>query len=354
MLYRYHYPEGHRLEELNNHLVHFFSQIRHTTSHSPYDENVYFAADFVPILNRSRELNNKFSVFFESYKKLTNENKEAFSNLVLKAQNIMDIFLDIGIDCSDIKREPIEVILTDHSFRDLMAYLFKTTLRSFDIDGHYKLIYAAMPHKICPFCGLEIMHQSFREDYDHLAAKRHYPLVAVHPRNLAPMCHTCNSKNKGEKDVLCKPDGSRRKMIYPYSEHIDISFDYSGTILPQTDVNNQLGRWEINILPDDAITQDWNEIFGIKRRYKEDFLIPNFEEWINDFIKDCSVEGKDLTQSDIIVNELKLMSDSFKRKWYLHSNIIKGPLFDYLSICNNEIFYNSIKDKYRKININVA
>ncbi|WP_428330319.1 hypothetical protein [Mucilaginibacter sp.] len=354
MLYSYNYPQGHKLEQLNAHLLNFFTNIRNVPANATYIIENYFSADFVIVLNRSEELNNKFKAFFDSYKKLQNPQKEAFFQLVLKSQNIRAFFLDTSLDCSDIKREPLELILGDQTLRNLMAHLFKTTLKAFDIDGHYKVIYTAMSHKICPFCGLETMHQSYREDYDHLAAKRHFPLAAVHPANLAPMCHTCNSKNKGEQDVLNNANGTRKRMIYPYSEQVNITFDYTGTIIPQTDINNQLGNWVVNILPDDETTRNWNEIFGIKTRYKDDYLKPSFEEWIDDFIKDCIEQGKDLTIADTISTELKSMSDNFKRKWYLHSNIIKGPLFDYLSTCNNEIFYNSIKDKFNKISIQVA
>lgn len=346
MLYKYHYPDTHKLGKLNEYFVDFIKNIKDVKKTARFSTK-YFPNDFEPIVNRSGELKKKFEAFFNTFKKLNDLDKDKFYRLFIKSQDIPNYFLDISIDCSDIKSDEINNLINSNTFKILTDHLFKTTLRTFDIDGHYKLIYNAMPYKLCPFCGVEIMHKSYREDYDHLAAKSLYPFLAIHPKNLAPTCHSCNSKNKGEKDLIYK--GSKRtKLIYPYTESLTILFDYEGSIIPQTDKANQSGVWKIKILPDDDITQNWNKIYGIKKRYIEDFIEPSFEDWINDFISDCIDSGKNLSKVDIITSELKMLSGIFNKKWYQHSNIIKGPLFDYLSRCNNTKFYNSIIEKYNK------
>ena len=59
--------------------------------------------------------------------------------------------------------------------------------------------------------------EQWRGPYDHLLAKDHYPLYGIHPKNLLPICHTCNSKAKHAKDLLIK-DGNRRLSFSPWSE----------------------------------------------------------------------------------------------------------------------------------------
>lgn len=352
MFFKYTYPAGHQLEKLNEYFHSFIENIREVKSTAKFS-NKYFQQEFLVVLNRSPELKIKFNNFFDNFKILPDADKKTFFEVYTKSQDIPTYFLDISIACLDFRSKAIKTLIGNDSLRILLDHLFKTTLRAFDIEGHYKLIFNAMPYKICPFCGIETMHKSFREDYDHLAAKSLYIFLAINPKNLAPTCHPCNSKNKGEKDLLYRKT-SRVKMIYPYSEMLNIAFDYEGSIIPQTDKNNQSGVWKINISPNDITTQNWNDVYGIKKRYVEDYIEPGFEDWIDDFVTDCFSAGKDLTKLEIIIAELKMLSDAFNRRRFQHHNIIKGPLFEYLSKCNNPSFYNSITEKFNKFKLPAA
>lgn len=355
MLFIYKYPDKHKLCKLNGHFLYFLTQIQQSKSKSKFVPSRYFDSDFFVIIERSPVLKEKFEYFFNSYKVMDESSRTSFHDAVLKCQKIEDFFGNQA-DCSPFKEETTTALIGNESLNELANYLFTVTLKSpeWDIAGHYEVIYKAMKYKICPFCGVEMMHQSFREDYDHLAAKSLYPLLCVHPRNLVPMCNTCNTKAKKGKDVLYTIDGKRRTMVYPYLKYIKVSFDYTSSIIPQTDKKNMSGKWVINISPNNASTKNWNYIFNIETRYIVDFLTPSFDDWINDFIDDCVDHGIDLTQINLMQNEFATFAMKFKEKWFKHSNIIKGPLFDFLSKCNNQVFYNSVVWKYNKKIKNVA
>jgi hypothetical protein len=354
MLFQYTYPEDHCLGNLNEYLVNFVDSIQQTDENSEFVPSEYFHDDFVEILNGSPKLLDRFSRFFETFKSLPNDSKLEFQRLLTDSQNFENFFLDQDIDCNDFKTTNIEAIIGNNSFKDLADFLFVCVkYERWDIKGHYKLIYDALEHKVCPFCGIHPLHRTFREDYDHLAPKAVYPLVTANPKNLAPMCHDCNSKNKGVKDVLYGADGIRRSFIYPYSSHVEVSLNFEGSIIPQTDIDRPDGIWNLGIEPDNCSTQNWNDIFNIKRRYVIDFIIPNYETWLKDFVLDCSENGIDLNQTNVIRNQLLMLSGQFKRKWYEQANIIKGPLFEYLANSENDLFYNSVKSLFNRI-ANVA
>jgi hypothetical protein len=348
MLFTYSYPQNHPLEHLNDYLFQFLTAIRTVPSNSQFRINNFFHQNLLAIINRSPTLKKKFHDFFSAYKILDQNQKNAFYELVLKSQNIQDFFTDINIVCSDTMSTQITLLIGNDSFNSLVGHLFKVTLKSLDIKDHYNTIYNAMPYKVCPFCGVEKLHKSFQEDYDHLAAKRHYPLVAIHMKNLAPMCHTCNSKNKGEKDVLHNPDLTRKLFIYPYTQSIDLTIDFSNCIIPQTNENNANGNWEINLNPDNAITQNWDGIFGIKKRFKEDYLESNFEEWVDDFLDGLKLSNIALQSSQDVIDQLLSWSQILEERKFHNVNFIKSPLFRFLSNCGINSFYLSIITRYNQ------
>jgi len=354
MLFQYLYPENHSFENLNQYLVQFVNSLSDTNLRSRFVVNNYFHADFVDILNESPKLKEKFENFFNSFKSLGQNEKTRFIELLNNTQDFHQVFSDTTINLDDCKTDSINILIGDDSFKQLADFLFTCVKYDrWNIKGHYQLIYGALDYKVCPFCGIHPLHKTFREDYDHLAPKSLYPLVSIHPRNLAPMCQDCNSKNKKAKDILYTDQGDRRTFIYPYSNHISVTLDFSNSIIPQTDINNQEGNWEILFDPDNGETETWNEIFNIKRRYLTDFLIPNYETWINDFVLDCIEDNIDLNDSDLIKEQLRLLGRRFNRKWYEQANLIKGPLFNFLANCDNDLFINSITSIYNK-RVNVA
>jgi len=64
---------------------------------------------------------------------------------------------------------------------------------------------------VCPACDESSFHTvargSIRAEIDHYLPKSVYPHLAIHPFNLIPLCHACNSWTKGDRDPLAKAGG---------------------------------------------------------------------------------------------------------------------------------------------------
>lgn len=132
---------------------------------------------------------------------------------------------------------------------------------------------------VCCVCGSEYLAQmragvdaneQWRGPYDHLLAKDDYPLFGVHPGNLLPICHTCNSKAKLAKDLLHK-DGQRRLSFSPWTEcalpaEIQVRID-------DTDV---FPRVVVDLQGATADRQErldtWNDVYLIQERVEGEFL----------------------------------------------------------------------------------
>ncbi|UZD22300.1 hypothetical protein [Algoriphagus halophytocola] len=141
-----------------------------------------------------------------------------------------------------------------------------------NFDGH---------EGICPFCGLNTIKgndHSKLEAYDHFIPKGKYPFNSINFKNLAPMCHECNSSYKLEVNPLMNIDPlsksiSRRKAFYPYSKenwNVDIQVELRNPDL------KTLSKEEIGITTtcngrNDEI-ESWMEVFGIEERYRAKLL----------------------------------------------------------------------------------
>ncbi|WP_433811345.1 hypothetical protein [Flavobacterium johnsoniae] len=342
MLFTYQYPHNHDIEKLNAYFVDFLTRIETSLPNSQFRVTTYCCKEFIVIVNSSPVLKRKLASFFSSYKILDKNLKDEFTRMITKSQNIEQFFNDETLIISDTMSVRIIQILGNRSFNILVNHLFKVTLKSFNIKNHYLSIYDNMPHKVCPFCGVEKMHKSFQEDYDHLAAKKDYPMIAIHMKNLAPMCHTCNSKYKGEKDVLHNSNMTRKTFVYPYNESYTVTLSFENCIIPQTDLTNPKGNWEVGFLPQNSITDNWSSIFGIKKRFKEDYLESNFEDWLEEFIDGLIYSGIRITTKQEVIDQLNRWSVSLEGKKFLNTNFIKAPLFNFLSNCGVDVFYNSL------------
>jgi hypothetical protein len=150
------------------------------------------------------------------------------------------------------------------------------------IDDHYARFRAiATPGNgnVCCVCGTESLAQmqagvddneQWRGPYDHLLAKDHYPLYGVHPKNLLPVCQTCNSKAKLTKDLLVQ-DGNRRLSFSPWTEHVlasevRVSIDETDVLFP---------RVVVDLASDDLDRNEklrtWDDVYKIKARVEGEF-----------------------------------------------------------------------------------
>lgn len=177
------------------------------------------------------------------------------------------------------------------SLKALTGHLYKSTTKLKDVedaceecvDDHYARFRATTAPgngNVCCVCGTEQLAQlraglddkaQWRGPYDHILAIAKYPLYGIDPRNLLPICGTCNSKAKLAKDLLIDSKGKRRIAFSPWSEvavmgEIKVSIDDAG-LSP---------RVNIEFISDDALRQEklrtWDDVFGIKSRVEGEFL----------------------------------------------------------------------------------
>lgn len=136
--------------------------------------------------------------------------------------------------------------------------------------------------EICPFCGINPLkgnNHSYREAYDHYIPKALYPFNSVNFKNLAPMCHECNSTYKLTKFPIYNNDSrkidpllrenDRVRAFYPYAEdHPDIIFEI---ILDSNDILNlKPEEVKLSVLAEgfDEQIESWMRVFGIEERFK--------------------------------------------------------------------------------------
>lgn len=149
-----------------------------------------------------------------------------------------------------------------------------------DIKVHFNAYRAqAVNGNICKACGMEKLApfraevpdgDQWRADYDHQLCKSKYPIFAVHPDNLIPLCDVCNQDAKKAKDLFRHKNGTDRLAFYPYTEEakglIDIVIDNLRDPEPTIKVN-----WNTQ----DAVLQDklntWDEVYEIRGRVEGQF-----------------------------------------------------------------------------------
>lgn len=176
------------------------------------------------------------------------------------------------------------------ALKTLAAHLFErtATLKRVEqacgesIDNHYgRFRQGSAPGNgnVCCVCGTESLAQvragendseQWRGPYDHLLAKDLYPLYGVDPKNLLPICDTCNSKAKLAKDLVLK-DGVRRLSFSPWTERallkeIEVVVDDADELFP---------RVVVNFKSDDPDRLEklatWDDVYKIKSRVEGEF-----------------------------------------------------------------------------------
>jgi hypothetical protein len=187
---------------------------------------------------------------------------------------------------------PVIPIAVLPALKTLAVHLFQRTakLKGVEqacgecIDDHY----ARFRHRdapgngnVCCVCGTEYLAQvradendndneQWRGPYDHLLAKDLYPLYGVDPKNLLPICNTCNSKAKLAKDLVLK-GGVRRLSFSPWAEHaslqeIEVIVDDANDLFPRVVVNFRSTH------PDrHEKLSTWDDVYEIKSRVEGEF-----------------------------------------------------------------------------------
>lgn len=132
---------------------------------------------------------------------------------------------------------------------------------------------------ICKACGMEGLSvfregvgdgDQWRSDYDHQLCKSKYPVFAVHPDNLIPLCDVCNQDAKKAKDLFKNEGGQKRLAFYPYSEEAKdfIDFEINNLCDPEPSIRV---KW-ISVNPDIlAKLETWDYIYEIRSRVEGRF-----------------------------------------------------------------------------------
>ncbi len=218
-----------------------------------------------------------------------------------------------------------------------MLGLASVTGRIGTIDDHYKSFMTANLTGKCPFCGLHDVkgiHHSKREAYDHYLLKSIYPFISINFRNLAPMCHECNSSYKLSKDPLHDNANKRRKAFYSYSSH-----------QPAVTIGVIINNPDIDALkPDDIeLTIDcygygqevtiWMELFGIDERYKAKCISESDgKNWIRQIF---DAENYNISAIDYLIMKKKQAG----RDPFSDANFLRKP---FLEACEKMGVFNDV------------
>jgi len=192
------------------------------------------------------------------------------------------------------------------------------------IDEHYKEFMKINNENICPFCGIHSIkgiYHTKREAYDHFLPKGKYPFNSINFKNLAPMCHECNSSYKLENNPIFDKQGNRRKAFYPYSLK-DTNIDIKVEIDSFSDIKPENITLTITAQEQEKV-DTWIELFGIEERYKavlsSDSDGKYWLEQFEDELKDIPIDK---------IQYLEVKTKQFKKNPYYEKNFLKVAFFE--------------------------
>lgn len=216
----------------------------------------------------------------------------------MESENDIARLLSCEADCESIEDLPA---LVRGPVSDLFGFSFGLLAHLGVRDRQYRVIFAALKIKLCPFCGTEFFDApgAPREALDHYLAKSRYPLAATNLRNLVPMGSKCNSRYKRAKDILHAPDGKRRKAFDPYNTlPLTVSLDES---IPFS-APDRSTTWRIAFSGPPEEVETWDNIFAIRERYARDILDTEFQGWLKEFRRWCLEKKEVITEFAQVVD----------------------------------------------------
>ncbi len=163
-------------------------------------------------------------------------------------------------------------VYTSGSFFDLKAFggMYTTVLLQ-----HFKAFTKVNDEGVCPFCGISPLkgpEDKHREAYDHYMPKKTYPFTAINFRNLVPMCHECNSTEKGTLEPIFKDTKDRTSRVLAY---YPFAADHQAPQLSVQVTNPNhatLSRDDIKITVAAPGREEehasWFRVFGLESRYQ--------------------------------------------------------------------------------------
>ncbi len=282
-------PRSKIFTALNEELLHFLE--------AAIDANEFSLALFTDIVGQAcwdnTNTRDKFNALWAQLHLLTEHERRRLYNRIRSSQDVRGYFSNRTLEFPEISQTELNKKLAE-----LTLHLFSNTKKLAGIrdacEGetiqHHFNNYRQMNGNLCQVCGTEILAQKrsgiLDEDqwsapYDHLLSKDKYPAYAIHPDNLLPICHTCNSKAKLAKQLLIKKqhDGTevRRLGFYPYEE--------SCRDLVKVELHGGVASLQLKVIWDtpDVDTAEkiiaWDEVYQVKQRVEGDQV--DFISWID-------------------------------------------------------------------------
>lgn len=196
--------------------------------------------------------------------------------------------------------------------------------------------------EICPFCGINLLkgnNHTYKEAYDHYLPKAVYPFNSLNFKNLAPMCHECNSTYKLAKFPIYNGNPKkinplfretlRENSFYPYSKkHPELNFKIELKTKDLKNIKPMDLEIKVNASKMDEKINSWKRVFGIDERYKGLICSKNggvsWLDLVYDDFENASVLGKVLSPN----NYYKMKMRETMVAPYTDYGFIKGPFLE--------------------------
>jgi hypothetical protein len=232
----------------------------------------------------------KFETVWIELQKLTKKAHCSIYRDIKTSQSLENFFSDKALPLP-----AIAPVLLLNSLKSLTTHLFTRTKDLSDTERaagqsllEHFLAFEEKNSNLCPACGTELLAQGrsgtpkgkqWRAAYDHLLCKDKYPEFAIHPANLLPTCHTCNSKAKGAKNVIIDKAGNRRLAFYPYIEHCSALMRVELSDQKPDSILELIVKWEAPTTIAEEKLSVWKEIYQVPERVEHE--LSSFPTWLH-------------------------------------------------------------------------
>lgn len=291
---------------------------------------------------------------FNLFKPLSSAQRERLGEWYRENNSIENLCKNTD-NCKPVKYSDLEEFNYEIAIelKHIFINLFENIISLKDVQNeigtiaeHYKAFTNENEEELCPFCGLNDLkgpYSSKREAYDHFLPKNIYPFNSINFRNLAPMCHECNSSYKLQKDPLYEKrqrdplfstEMNRRKAFYPYTPDT-IEITISVTLLSKDIENLTPDKIELTISsfnhPEEVET--WKDIFGIEERFKDKMRKKNVGKyWYIQIQNEC--DNYKMTPQEF----LKLKKEEAEKYPWAETNFLRKP---FLEACESAGLFDS-------------
>ncbi|MER9893774.1 hypothetical protein NKJ40_17150 [Mesorhizobium sp. M0119] len=248
---------------------------------SPVDWPECIPAAYRNRLRTKHGLKARRQRLLDAYQALEAADHAAVRDAMIR-QNELPVLLNDGLPCLRLDELPTSVRTPiKEIFEFAFGLLSDLGLR----DQNYKRVYNALQHKVCAFCGVEILDApgQKREALDHYLPIAFYPFAGTNFRNLTPMGNKCNSRYKHQQDIIVDAQGNRRLCCDPYNSP-ELTLSLAGSTPFEGDQVDlvRCPDWDIQWEGGDpAKLQTWEAAFNISARYRASSLNPSFRSWMD-------------------------------------------------------------------------